>query len=718
MDKADKWYKAEVPGTVISDLYLNNLIRHPFYGSNVDSISWVSNHTWVYENIFDLPDSVFLKKHIEFDFNFLVYAGKIILNDSLLNKSDQNKWTTELNYKKLLKQNKNHLKIIFEPPQWFLKPDDSVFSNFGFLRTIKVKGWDDLKIADFNILNESLSGETAELKFSTNVFSEVDTVVNIKISNHEIDLVDSVIKLKKGKNLYEFRISYTKPLFWWPNGAGKPSLYDFIFAIYKNKQLSDYEAFNYGFRKLKFEGNRMLVNDIPVFIKGASFKTQNIYFPLKGFSNSKSLLESAAAAGINLLYLLDDGIGINEEFLSKCDSLGLMVWYDFVKKSTVDIQNQSSNYDGISISSTIEKIKRHPSVVMNGKTDIAFKNFFDFSLEKEFNKNNYKLISEVSQNLPATLASNRYGKIEDLKAFQSYPLVSSMKSFLDEKQFYRYSDQLKSHQKDKKGFDRIQQQILDGYPIPGHIIPYILVSQLVQAEDLSSRIKKARRNKIQVPGYIFNDLNEVWPSVSSSGIDYYGRWKALMYFIRKANAPIIIDTEIVNDKLNIHIISDEIISRKARLELHLIDFYGEEKWADEVDLIISPFSSKNVYVFNFKENLPDSLKAKTLLHISLKGKNYEIAREDVYFKKYKDLELPDPDMVYNITKKNGKMVIQLMTDYLARVVFIDYPEDKGNFSDNYFDLLPGEQRTIIFTPEYKGQKLEGVVGLRSLYDVY
>jgi beta-mannosidase len=191
-----------------------------------------------------------------------------------------------------------------------------------------------------------------------------------------------------------------------------------------------------------------------------------------------------------------------------------------------------------------------------------------------------------------------------------------------------------------------------------------------------------------------------------------------MYLIRKANAPVIIDTEMVNDKLNIHIVSDEIIRRKARLELHLIDFYGEEKWADEVDLIISPLSSKSVYVFDFKENLPDSLKAKTLLHISLKAKNYEIAREDVYFKKYKELELPDPDMVYNITKKNGKMVIQLMTDYLARVVFIDYPDDKGNFSDNYFDLLPGEQRTIIFTPEYKGQKLEGVVGLRSLYDVY
>ncbi|MBK7476670.1 MAG: hypothetical protein IPI11_11890 [Haliscomenobacter sp.] len=45
------------------------------------------------------------------------------------------------------------------------------------------------------------------------------------------------------------------------------------------------------------------------------------------------------------------------------------------------------------------------------------------------------------------------------------------------------------------------------------------------------------------------------------------------------------------------------------------------------------------------------------------------------------------------------MLIRLKADRLAKNVYLDFPEAEGFFSDNYFDLLPGETVEVGFTPK-------------------
>ncbi|MNY52537.1 hypothetical protein D3C86_1882210 [compost metagenome] len=45
--------------------------------------------------------------------------------------------------------------------------------------------------------------------------------------------------------------------------------------------------------------------------------------------------------------------------------------------------------------------------------------------------------------------------------------------------------------------------------------------------------------------------------------------------------------------------------------------------------------------------------------------------------------------------KNGVTVYTLETDTLARQVWLSTPEE-GIFSDNFFDLIPGQPRTVEF----------------------
>jgi beta-mannosidase len=42
--------------------------------------------------------------------------------------------------------------------------------------------------------------------------------------------------------------------------------------------------------------------------------------------------------------------------------------------------------------------------------------------------------------------------------------------------------------------------------------------------------------------------------------------------------------------------------------------------------------------------------------------------------------------------------IEVSAERLAKNIMLDFPTADGQFSDNYFDLLPGETRRITFKP--------------------
>ncbi len=55
----------------------------------------------------------------------------------------------------------------------------------------------------------------------------------------------------------------------------------------------------------------------------------------------------------------------------------------------------------------------------------------------------------------------------------------------------------------------------------------------------------------------------------------------------------------------------------------------------------------------------------------------------------------------------GKCELTLLSPCLAKDVFIEVPIQGARFSDNFFDLLPGERKTVVITsPQIKkGEEL-------------
>ncbi len=75
--------------------------------------------------------------------------------------------------------------------------------------------------------------------------------------------------------------------------------------------------------------------------------------------------------------------------------------------------------------------------------------------------------------------------------------------------------------------------------LPRGLEEYIDFSMIAQAEGLKFGIEHFRRRKPHCSGTLFWQLNDCWPVLSWSVLDYYGFGKAGYYYARRAYAPVI-----------------------------------------------------------------------------------------------------------------------------------------------------------------------------------
>ena len=82
------WLDAHVPGCVHTDLYDNNLIPDPFYGTNEKELQWISDEKWEYKTLVDI-DNEFLSRKVQLlKFCGLDTYAKVYVNRKLLIESN------------------------------------------------------------------------------------------------------------------------------------------------------------------------------------------------------------------------------------------------------------------------------------------------------------------------------------------------------------------------------------------------------------------------------------------------------------------------------------------------------------------------------------------------------------------------------------------------------------------------------------------------------
>jgi beta-mannosidase len=304
-----------------------------------------------------------------------------------------------------------------------------------------------------------------------------------------------------------------------------------------------------------------------------------------------------------------------------------------------------------------------------------------------------KLFSDYGKNVPRFVSE--YG-------LQSFPSMHTIRKFSEEQDWGWDSKVMRHRQRGKMpyirpgfdGNDMIKGYMEKYYHVPDDFEDFVYVSQLLQAMAYKTATEAHRRNMPHCMGSLYWQLNDSWPTISWSTVDYYGHWKAAHYAIRDADKPVIVVPVQTKDHLKVYGVSDKPVPFDAEISVTVMDFFGQVISKSKNKVHVPVNSSQLVFDEKTDDIIKDTDTRSLVVVIKLASEKELIADNLFYFHCPKDLELSDAEVTVSAEKTDTGYRLTVSTNKLAKNVFLDTPGGEGFFTDNFFDLLPGEAKTV------------------------
>jgi beta-mannosidase len=279
--------------------------------------------------------------------------------------------------------------------------------------------------------------------------------------------------------------------------------------------------------------------------------------------------------------------------------------------------------------------------------------------------------------------------------FQSFPEMRTIRAFAKPDDMDIRSATMQDHQKNHGGNERILSYMLRWYPEPKDFPSFVYLSQLLQAEAIKVGAEHLRRQMPNTMGSLYWQLNDCWPVASWASIDYYGRWKALQYYARRFYDDILVSPFRHDGKVDVYVVSDKLQPVSGQIRTRLLDFSGKSLMDKTQDVQIAAQSSAVYFTLDEKGLTANADPKKTFLVFDLAVGGQSVSRNLIFFDTMHDLDLPESVHVdASLESSNGGYAVTLRSPALARSVYLSFGDLDVQPSDNYFDLLPGEPRTI------------------------
>ncbi|MGH9763530.1 MAG: glycoside hydrolase family 2 protein, partial [Blastocatellia bacterium] len=182
--------------------------------------------------------------------------------------------------------------------------------------------------------------------------------------------------------------------------------------------------------------------------------------------------------------------------------------------------------------------------------------------------------------------------------------------------------------------------------------------------------------------------------------DYFGRWKALQFYARRFYADLLVSPHEQDGKIAVYVVSDKVKETPAQLHVVLMDFDGKVLMEKSSDVTLAPIASKIYLQLDKAELLAGHNPSRVFFNCELRVDGKRVSDNRLFFKPYKELDLPAAKIASRVRPVAGGYEISLKSDGLARAVYLSVENVgrsvDGQFSDNFFDLLPGKPVTVIF----------------------
>ena len=652
------------------------------------------------------------------------------------------------------------------------------FVTSGIWQPLALEAWDDARLSDLRITQNQLTRESAQLTADVEVVSagNSDAVLVVEDAANRKVSARQTVTLSEGVNRFALKLAVPDPSLWWPNGLGPQTLYTLRARLLIRNKQADETSTRVGLRTLELRQQpdkagksfMFVVNGVPVFAKGGNWIPADSFPTRITRERYRHLLQSARDANMNMLRVWGGGIYERDEFYELCDELGLMVWQDFMFACSMYPGDQNF-LEGVRAEATdqVRRLRNHPSIVLwcgNNEVETAWmhwgwKDRLPAKLWDDYKKLFHGVLPEVvaehdpsrpywpsspSSNLEDDADSQRMGDVHYWQVwhaskpfdeyekqfprfmseygFQSFPLIESVRAYTRPSDHDIESPVMLAHQKHPRGNQLVREYMLREYPQPKDFESFLYVSQILQAEGIRVGTEHMRRIMPHNMGALYWQVNDCWPVASWSGIDYFGRWKAMHFYARRFFNDLLLSPHEEDGQLKFYVVSDRTTRARAELRVRLLDFDGRVLKETRTEIEAAPLASKPYQSLARAELLRGHDPARVFLHAELLIGGGAYSKNSVFFKPFKELALAPAKVTATTTAGVGRgdVIVTLKTDRLARGVHLSAEGLEGTFSENFFDMMPGDTALVLFRASRRvsAAELSGRLRVRSLADAF
>lgn len=483
-----------------------------------------------------------------------------------------------------------------------------------------------------------------------------------------------------------------------------------------------------------FFGFQVVVNGKEIFCRGANWVPCDPFASEESDDKIRALVKGAREMGANILRVWGGGLFEKESFFDECDRQGVLVCHDFLMACGQYPEKEEWFIKELLLESeyAVKFMRNHPCLAwFHGDnenaadgSDIAK----DYTGRSSALDGIYPSVYKYSKNIPLLASSpwggNMYNSItagtshntnflgetfrymyeDDCTDYKEY-LAQFTSRFVSEEPSFgaicRESMLKFMTEEDLTGEDEsiLKYHAKTNPALPTHIYDdnrafaekvlgdfadgedRYFKMKYIQCEWVKLTLELALRNIGYTNGIIYWMFNDCWPaSVGWAFVDYYKRRKPSFYAFRRLAAPVVASYDFMNGKLVVS--NPTALPRAAKVRVHILDLGSDmcEKELIECTVGLDAYSSAAI-------DISDKTDDASLLIIDAECDG-NVCRSHYKLGKLK-IERCDG---FTIVDRNENSITVRAEKYLQAVEL----EGDYSFSDNYFTMLEGEEKTVTF----------------------
>ncbi len=736
------WMRVPVPGDLHTALADTGRIAPPDFGLNNDECAWVEERSWWYRlTVPAKPGPQRLVCH------GLDTVATLYLDGELLGTSRN--MFRPVTFDLAPSERERVLSICFDPPGedmtvvrkaqyswgWDFAPRRPAI---GVWRPVELISTEHPVITDVRFRTLSLEGGVAR----------VETVVDLEGTAEVVTRL-----IAPDGSVTSGTTELAAPALWWTHDQGAPALYDLEVDLVVDGTVVDTDRRRVGVRTVHLDRTdgafAFVLNGRQLAVKGANWVPVDTALGAVDLGRYDRLLTAARDAHMQMIRVWGGGTYEHDVFYETCDRLGILVFQDFMfacgmyrdddPDFVADIE-QEARFQ-------VRRLQSHPSLALwAGNNEVEMlSNAMGWPVAQPARELFHERLRDVvASEAPGTsyihsspVALNdrtdgdRHawevwhgidaddterthpgwwidkgpvdpsspeaadfiahavpeGYLQDTGRFASEYGLSSAPSYAtyarwtDPDQLYLGSAQVDARMKLGRLGPENKFALLMSHLVgePKDLRDFIELSQLMQAEGNKVGMEHYRRQWPHCGGSLVWQLNDCWPSTSWALIDVEGRPKAAYWAAKRAFAPVLASFAPVTGGVELWLTNDTAEEVRDTLTVRAATFDGAVAWEQTLDAVAPPRSNQKLG--SWAAEGPDH-------YVAVRGST---VRNRHFFTTYKDLVRTVEAPTYVV---DGDEVTVTATAYAIGVHLVG----EGAYSDAFFDLEPGESRTVSGPP--------------------